>query len=380
MSSSWEPMLGRWTAAGLLDSSAAQRIRQWEGAQHSGAIPNRLAAIAFGLGGVLLIAGAFLFVSAHWDSLSTGTRFAVVLGMVAALHVGGAWSARRSPLLSTALHATGTAALGAGIFLAGQIFNMAEHWPGALLLWSVGALLGLVLLRDWPHALWVALLVPAWLWGEWSEEIGRSANLWRNAAPIVGTVLLSFAYLSAPTKEDDAVWRRALGRIGAIALIPACILLGDASNAWLSGPSANLPPFGTGDVLAWLVALGLPFAVAMLIRGKQALFLVAILFWCLITVQFHWGHAMGDLGLYTLYGIGAIALAAWGVEEQRPEIVNLGVLSFALTTLAFYFSDLMDKLGRSFSLIVGGLVLLVGGWLLERFRRYLIAGIQGERI
>jgi hypothetical protein len=38
----------------------------------------------------------------------------------------------------------------------------------------------------------------------------------------------------------------------------------------------------------------------------------------------------------------------------------------------------MDKLGRSVSLIVLGLLVLAGGWALERTRRRLIAGTRAE--
>jgi uncharacterized membrane protein len=379
MVSAWEASLGRWTTAGLVDATTAQRIREWERAQPPGGVPNRLAAIAFGFGGLLLMAGIFLFVSAHWDSMTTVARFALLLGMVAIFHIAGACSAERSRLLSTALHATGTAALGAGIYLSGQIFNMAEHWPGALMLWALGAAFALALFRDWPHILWVAVLVPAWLWGEWSEDLPRYSGLWHNGAPAVGIVLLAVAYLSAQTEDGAPVWRRALSRLGAIALLPACVMLGDVRSIGRLGTPVDESLLGSGDLFAWTVAIGLPFAAAFAVRGRRALYLIAVVVWSLITIQFHWGHDPWDLGLYGLYAIGAIGLAAWGVREQRQVIVNLGVLFFAFTTIAFYFSSLMDKLGRSLSLIVGGLLFLVGGWLLERVRRRLIAGIEENR-
>jgi uncharacterized membrane protein len=71
-----------------------------------------------------------------------------------------------------------------------------------------------------------------------------------------------------------------------------------------------------------------------------------------------------------------VGLAAWGVHERRPERINLAIAGFALTVLFFYFSHLMDKLGRSLSLIVLGLVCLAGGWALERTRRRLVAGTR----
>jgi len=368
-------MLTRWTDAGVLETSSAERIRQWERSQPAAGVSNRLAAIAFGFGGLLLIAGAFLFVSAHWDTMPVAARFAVVLALVAALHLGAAWSVTRSPRLSTTLHATGTAALGAGIYLSGQIFNMAEHWPAALLLWAIGAVLTLALLKDWPHVLWVAVLVPSWLIGEWGDDFGRSSNFWHNAVPVVGTALLSCAYLSAQSFDENAQWRRALSRLGAVCFIPASIMLGLVTQSFSGGPLAKDAPVDAGDLLAAIVAIGLPFAVTFALRGKRAFYLLAALIWCLATIQFHWGREPQNLGLYALYALGAIGLATWGIRDQQRMIVNLGVFSFALTTLAFYFSDVMDRLGRSFSLIAGGLLFLIGGWLLERVRRRLIAGI-----
>jgi hypothetical protein len=52
--------------------------------------------------------------------------------------------------------------------------------------------------------------------------------------------------------------------------------------------------------------------------------------------------------------------------------VNYAIATFALTVLWFYFSSLMDKLGRSLGLIGLGIVFLAGGWSLEKLRRRLI--------
>jgi uncharacterized membrane protein len=57
--------------------------------------------------------------------------------------------------------------------------------------------------------------------------------------------------------------------------------------------------------------------------------------------------------------------------------VNLGVVGFAATILFFYFSEVMDKLGRSASLMGFGLLFLVLGWSMERARRRLLARVAG---
>jgi uncharacterized membrane protein len=377
MSSSWENAVQRWSEAGLLDAATAEKIRAWEQA-HGGATPSRLAALAFGFGGLLLIAGAFLFVSAHWDEMGPAARFVLVLGVTALFHVGGAFSRERLPALATSLHAAGTAAFGAGIFLCGQIFNMAEHWPGALMLWALGAAAALVMLRDWPHVLWVALLVPSWLWGEWIDDVGGMANPWHNAAPVIATVLLALAYLDASAQGRDAAWRRTLSRLGAIVLIPACLLLG-ATGEWSDsgfhqGPDAS----ATVDLFAWAVALALPFATAWALRIKPAFYLLAPLLWCLLVVRFNWHDNHREIFIYALYAIGAAGLAAWGIKSRHRIHINLGVFGFAITLGAFYFSSPFDKLGRSLGLIGIGMLFLGGGWLLERVRRRLLSHIAGD--
>ena len=68
--------------------------------------------------------------------------------MVAVFHLGGGWARERFHGLSTALHAVGTLSTGAAIALVGQIFNIQEHWPAAVLMWALAALAGWILLRD----------------------------------------------------------------------------------------------------------------------------------------------------------------------------------------------------------------------------------------
>ena len=126
-----ESLLTRWQMAGVLDAEVAKRIRGWESEQkhHHGLHWQGLVALI--LGGILLACGVALFVSAHWDQIGPGARFAVVLGMVSLFHLGGALTRKSYHGLGTALHAVGTLSTGAAIALVGQIFNIQEHWPAA---------------------------------------------------------------------------------------------------------------------------------------------------------------------------------------------------------------------------------------------------------
>ena len=129
-----ESLLNRWQTAGVLDVETAGRIRAHEAAQKKPAGLRWQVIVVLILGAILLACGVVLFVSAHWDQIGPVARLAVVLAMVSVFHLGGGWARERFHGLSTALHAVGTISTGAAIALVGQIFNIQEHWPAAVLM------------------------------------------------------------------------------------------------------------------------------------------------------------------------------------------------------------------------------------------------------
>lgn len=121
--------------------------------------------------------------------------------------------------------------------------------------------------------------------------------------------------------------------------------------------------------LGWSVGIGAPLVLAFWMRGRAA--------WMNAGA---WALLLGFMGSwqwqsYAWCALGAVGLVSWGLHEARRERVNLGVAGFAITLLAFYFSSVLDKLGRSFGLMGIGLLFLLGGWQLERLRRLLNARI-----
>jgi uncharacterized membrane protein len=378
----WESDVDRWSKAGVIDAATAARIRAFEEKQETAQGFSWPVLFAIAFGGLLLGAGVLLFVAAHWDALSPGMRFDLVLFLVAAFHVAGAVTAQRFSALSTTLHAVGTICLGAGIFLAGQIFNLQEHWPGGIMLWAIGAWVGFALLRDWPQAGLAAILTPFWLFGEWVEAtqhfIGAATIL------VEGSLLLSITYLTARPPGNESVIRKTLVWIGALYVLPlAASVPIDFNSSW----HRTVMP-STYFAVGWLAALLLPLLVAWRLRGWAVWLNLIAALWVVAlgstgfridphesALRFSWR----DMGPYLMWALGSIGLIAWGLYEARKERINLGVAGFALTVLAFYFSTVMDKLGRSASLIGMGLLFLLGGWLLEKTRRRLVAKLENDR-
>ena len=371
MSESWQSSLDRWIAAGLVDATTASRIRDFEAGQEQ---PKHLRwpiLIAIGFGALLLAAGILLFVSAHWDDLSPSGRFSLVLALVAIFHIAGAIFSEPFPALSTALHGVGTAALGAGIFLAAQIFNLQEHWPGGVMLWALGAWIGWGLRRDWVQAAFVALLSPGWLASEWIDATQRMKDSEQIVAQ--GLLLLALTYLSALTTKHREPVRRALAWIGGIAIIP--LTIGAIPARWRN---VNGNPLSSHLLLVGMgLGLVLPLLLAWWLRGRAAWMNLVAAFWV-----FFLGTISPDAKLtpYIWSAIAALGLIAWGVYESRRERINLGILGFGITVIVFYFSNVMDKLGRSASLIGLGLLFLILAWGLEVTRRRLVAKVRAATV
>lgn len=396
-----EKLLNRWTSAEVLAPAAAARILAWEAEQKNGSSlpgeegsPTTAAAglawqgvVALILGGILLATGVILFVSAHWDDIGPGARFALVIAMVAVFHLGGALVGDKYRAMSTTLHAVGTIATGAAIALVGQIFNIEEHWPAAILMWAIAALAGWALLHDQAQQVLTLLLFPAWIMCELAyyagQHIGREIYL--------GRFLLVWAvfYLTMILGSRRRVVHGLLFAAAAIAAVVGTVLMTLGWSSW--NAAQTFIPFGT-RFWAWAAIAAVPLAIAAfrghwgLIPPASAIVFAILLPWCQRVWIDQYVNGPGTTGSFTRYGpnLAAYALVAafavfiifWGMRRGSRALVNLGIFYFALAVAWFYFSNIFDKIGRSVGLIGLGVLFLAGGWGLELTRRGLLARME----
>ena len=361
-----EHWLKRWSSAGLIDPATSARISDWERNQQTTQKFSGPVRLLIGLGGLTIAASILLFVAAHWDTLSPFARFMLVTSTVAAFHIGGGVMATRFPVLSTTLHAVGTAALGAGIFLAAQIFHLQEHWPGGIMLWAIGAWVGWFLLRDRPHVLWVAILTPAWLIGEWI--VVAEHYPFGGIVAASGTLLLAVAYMAS--------MRKGLRALGDAALLPL-VWIAATSALWVPHHTDFAPAPLAMMLFGWVVAFLGPIALTWALNRSQLRAVALAGLWTAVMILIAQTYEAISLLFYLWLAVGSVSVIAWGLREVQRIWVNLGVFGFALTILVFYFSSLFDKLGRSMSLLVLGILLLAGGWILERVRKRLLTKLEG---
>ena len=344
--------------------------------------------VALILGALLLACGVVLFVSAHWDQMGPGARFALVMALVAVFHLGGAWVRESFHGLSTALHAVGTISTGAAIALTGQIFNIEEHWPAAILMWALAALAGWVLLRDEAQQTLTLLLFPAWIFCEFEfyAEGHIGLDVYQGRFLIVWAMLYLTAFLGSKHRIAQGI----LFAASAIAAIVGTAIMLDGWTSWSS--SQTFLPFHL-RVWGWVVIAVLPLLFALFRLRKSfvpvagAVVFIVVLPWCMRIRTQHYDsganhqtytYSQPNLLAHALVAAFAVFVIGWGVRQASKALVNLGMVWFAAAVGWFYFSDIFDKVGRSLGLIGLGVLFLAGGWALEKTRRGLMARMVAD--
>jgi uncharacterized membrane protein len=72
-----------------------------------------------------------------------------------------------------------------------------------------------------------------------------------------------------------------------------------------------------------------------------------------------------------LYFAGLLWLIFAGINTEDRFLINIGFVFFGITLLSRYFDTFWSLLNRSYFFMLGGVVLIAGGYILERKRRQL---------
>ncbi len=410
----------RWVEQGLISAEQREQILRLYPVQED-AGRERLVLIFSILGSLLLGAGVILFFAANWFRLPAVVKVLMIMTAVVAAHGTGyyLWFVRGThPRVGHSLIFLGCLLYGAGIWLIGQIFHLGGSWPAGFLLWAVGVLpvawaisslpvliLGTALLMVWTVGVQEAahsanylypLLLVGTVWplarrlGTSLVEAGAlvSLFLWfainvaeHGGMEVVGyePVLMARLLLLYGTAlvlgglADAGPERAWLGTGGLFTLLAAYVLtfsLGRVTNEPMPGLvwGSPLVMAGTGLLLGANLLFGLRCWRLGGPERMAALPAVAVLAGAAAAL-----HLMGQelrMILFNLLLFGSTA--GWvvlGIRRQSELLVNLGLGAFMIHLLTRYVDLFFPAMDRSLFFVLGGLLLLVIGWLLERNRR-----------
>ncbi len=264
-----------------------------------------------------------------------------------------------------------------------------------LLLWA--AFLPLIHRYRWRGALHLALIgLLLWTWFVFLNLGGY----WRWSEKLYLVQVVALAYLALflvgmlmNTRDKWAAEAALVQRYAAVAsLIAFYALTFPRLHAGFRGFFASrvvrepASPFWIGLTLAaLLVVIGLALWHRRTLRGRprpvhlawgQLLIAAAVL---LIVANLFVGLSYAGLvalGFNLVFFAGVVWLVAAGLHNDEPFFINVAFVFFALALLSRYFDTFWTLLDRSWFFMGGGVLLIAGGYALERQRRRLTARLK----
>jgi uncharacterized membrane protein len=393
------------------------------------------------MGVLLLGTGVITFFAANWRELSKLAKLIILFGAMWLAYGGSHYFRGHAPKLAEALVLLGVILFGANIHLIAQIYHIDAHYPNGVLMWAVGALLAAYLLDSQPAMVAALLLGLLWsgmenwnfdqrihwpffvLWGACALWIFKQH--WRVAWHAALAVLIFWCantFFGGFGHSNQALHAAQFFFLSFVALFVVGLLFATfdrlrgfagiteryaAAGALLTFFSLTFPDVHTTrswrsaeEVSAIQTAVPAAWLIATIVA---AVVLLALAFWhrTRSTTRprfFDWGVGVivlaialilfnligkaqfgGNIALLfnLLFFAGLVWLVYAGIHLNDRFLVNLAFVFFAFVVLARYFDTFWTLMDRSFFFMAGGLLLMVGGYALERGRRKVTGQIGG---
>lgn len=362
-----EPMLKRWTEAGLIQPEQAERIARYE-KEHGR--PTLLYAIT-GLAALAMAIGIVSIVAANWDDIPGAAKLGVDLALMAGVGYGvlelrdrrSGWLAEAGLLVLYGLTLASIALVGQvyqlggkvetalGVWIALTAVLMAQGRSGQLgFIWLAGLELtyfvwlaklgdgrryaeGLVLTAIlWPALACIALGRARWLQRS-RPPFARVASMFGWAQLVLFAIAGTFTFYERPSFQSERwFW------LGACISAAAC-----AALIWTT-PST---PSGRANRLLLAVAYAAAHLGAMIPHGDWPV-----------------AAALAFIGLWWVIAVSAHRSA------QRA-LLHLATAIIGVRLLIIYFEVFGSLLDTGVALLIGGVLTLLLTWLWARKRREL---------
>lgn len=359
------------------------------------------------LGAILIALGVAWLIALNWHDIPSALKVLILMAATIAAYAAGVVLRIYHYLrIGGALLVLGALLYTLSIFLIAQIFSTETSMQGfawLLLLAWLGVLIASYLFTS-PPSIAIALIeFLVWISVQYIAFIGNNErNL---AVGILAIIYLAVGILlygltqfhksgNHPFVETYRYWT-------ALYILLLTYLLSFQTFLPVLWP----PEFQlTASVLLFLIGLsafailaaGVGIVMALnagKLKGKEVLGFVALVLLYVFLIAA--ASLVSGQERYGLFGGGALspalfvfwifdnilfilvilAVIGYGTRSRSPEMVNLAIAFFALDIITRYIGFMMDyggQLGFAIMSIIGGIILIAGGWGIERWRRRLI--------
>ena len=341
--------------------------------------------------------------AANWGGIAREAKIAIVLVATLSTYGIGYWLryARDYDRIGLALILLGTLLYGSAIHLVAQAYHFPVNDPALMALWVIGVVplayatgstaimaLSLVLflfalgfrLQDWIQEgarevgfTFISAFAIFGVMGLMLNGLGRLQSLWwftkihSGTFQVIGlvTALGAIYLLGFRDLYEDYAFRSPTGAIdhNSVSYWVALSLAGAIALIGATPAAGRIVRSGKRDLGTVIEAVG-PLAL-----------LVPLIIVISLPVG---GEVVYPLAFNLILLVAIVALLTAGYVRGRESFVNVGLVFFSIDIITRYFEFGLDLFDRSFVFIGAGLVLLLGGYLLERGRRRMILRMQGN--
>jgi uncharacterized membrane protein len=396
----------RWKEEGIISEGQWEQIMaRYPERPKTNALP-LLAAILIGL-------GVLTFVASNWQELGAFAKMAIIFTSLAAAYAGGESLRRRGyDRIGLALTAVGIMIFGAGFFLIGQMYHLSANPVNAFYLWLIGAVtmtwhyrsrflaflsvviwfvsalygadngdrdpqtiglfyllfaVGIAPLAWRFHSRWIT--IPAWgvLYAYALYDLRHVGE-----GMVFPTVVTAFLLASLLLEKLHEPFAHTIRMLGYLAISILGILVIFAEGEWLG--SVN-----TADTWLSVIALLLAAAYAFLARKRGRMELTVDLIPLAAFLVIYWaGWGSASVLMIVALFLFSIGLVLGGERVREIGRINVGAVLFGLTCLVGYVNFAWEFLDKSLFFLLGGILLLVISFFLERQRRKWVSEARGD--
>ncbi|MDA1128223.1 MAG: DUF2157 domain-containing protein [Chloroflexi bacterium] len=395
--------LSRWESDGIITSEQGQAIlgsySPSELAPASSRAQGRLVTSLSIVGSVLLGLGVILFFAANWDGIDRWPKVGIVLASIITAHGLGYYLRyhRDYRRVGSAMMLLACLIYGAGVHLIGQAYNVDVNDPSLMLFWFLGVLPLVYIVRSQPIqflGLALFLLAVGFRLPDWLDPIPRGeAVLGLALFLILGLMILAIGRLKEeiPALRDYSEVFQLVGMITALGAL-FVLTFRDIFDSFNRGGSGGFIEgeaelgFRVMIVVAGALTLALVLAAAWLHRRREREFTltgvegvaIAILLaaaYVVIGVDTG-GEVVFAVTFNVLLGVSLLGILVSGYLRGRELWVNIALLFIGVDVIARYFEYSWGLLDKSFIFVAAGVILLLGGFVVERGRQKMLERIR----
>ncbi len=402
----------RGSIAAIYASRGQERVEEQKNA--------RFVAIVSILGSILIGLGLILFFASNWSAIPVWCKLTLVFGLITITYAAGYWFAyekKSYPKVGNALIFLGVLFFGAGIWLIAQIFHIKADYPLGQLVWALAGLATAIVTRQkFILALSVILFG---IWNTVEQAQNASYNFlfpilllgvvfplaWKLHSKLTAvlSILGVLMWLIINMAFDELGFGIILAItmlffLGLYALASSCEFLLKKGGldlilkylfvlgAGISGFILTFRYAGEESGIyspAGLVYLGIVSAVLALssihniffkptrkpadtVESSVLLAIGAVLF--IFALELFAPMAF-TITFNIIYVLLLLAVVRKGFSERSEYYINVALALFILDVIARYFDYAWKLIDRSVFFMIGGIILLAGGVLLEKWRR-----------